>query len=82
MRDDDLVSITMFEQKDDSPVVLERISPVHFVSVSDLRKTFVAEQVSITKPKGVEEGSEIRVCVGMCYCKTAGRSFLCRIQQD
>ncbi len=68
MRDDDLVSITMFEQKDDSPVVLERISPVHFVSVSDLRKTFVAEQVSITKPKGVEEGSEIRV---VWVCATA-----------
>lgn len=61
MRDDDLVSIVVFEQKDDSPVDLAQVSPVHFVRVSDLRNAFAAEQVSITKPKGVEEGSEIRV---------------------
>lgn len=61
MRDDDLVSIVVFEQKDDSPIDLKQISPVHFVSVRDMRSAFVAEQVSITKPKGVEEGSEIRV---------------------
>ncbi len=61
MRDDDLVSIIMFEQEDGSPVDLKQISPIHFVSVSDLRNAFSAEQVSITQPKGVEEGYEIRV---------------------
>jgi hypothetical protein len=61
MRDDDFVSIVVFEQKDDSPVDLKQISPVHFTRVNDMRTTFVGEQVSITKPKGVEEGSEIRV---------------------
>lgn len=61
MRDDDFVSIVVFEQKDDSPVDLKQISPVHFVSVNDMRTAFVNEQVSITKPKGAEEGSEIRV---------------------
>jgi hypothetical protein len=61
MRDDDLVSIVVFEQDDDSPVDLKRISPIHFVSVKDMRKAFAAGQVSITQPKGVEEGSEIRV---------------------
>lgn len=70
MRDDDLVSIVVFEQDDDSPVDLKRISPIHFVSVKDMRKAFVAEQVSITQPKGVEEGSEIRV---MWTCAAANQ---------
>lgn len=61
MRDDDYVSIVVFEQNDESPVDLKRISPVHFISVKDLRDAFTAKRVSITKPKGVEEGSEIRV---------------------
>lgn len=61
MRDDDLVSIVVFEQNDDVPIDLKQVSPVHFVSVRDMRHAFSTEQVSITKPKGVEEGSEIRV---------------------
>jgi hypothetical protein len=61
MRDDDHVSIVVFEQSADSPINLKRISPVHFISVKDLRDAFTGKRVSITKPKGVEEGSEIRV---------------------
>lgn len=61
MRDDDLVSIVLFEQNDDSPINLKQGSPVHFVTVRDMRQAFSAKQVSITQPKGVEEGSEIRV---------------------
>ena len=61
MRDDDYVSIVVFEQSDKSPIDLKRISPVQFISVKDLRDAFDAKRVSITKPKGVEEGSEIRV---------------------
>jgi hypothetical protein len=61
MRDDDLVSIVVFEQNADSPIDLKQTSPVHFVSVRDMRQAFLAGQVSITQPKGVEEGSEIRV---------------------
>jgi len=70
MRDDDLVSIVVFEQNDDSPVDLQQISPIHFVSVKDMRKAFAAGQVSITQPKGVEEGSEIRV---MWTCAAANQ---------
>ena len=70
MRDDDLVSIVVFEQNDDSPVDLKQVSPVHFVSVKDMRKAFAAGQVSITQPKGVEEGSEIRV---MWTCAAANQ---------
>ena len=61
MRDDDIVSIVQFSQNDYSPIDIKRISPIHFIKVSDLRKAFDAKQVSITQPKGVEEGSEIRV---------------------
>jgi hypothetical protein len=61
MRNDDIVSIVVFQQSDNSPVDLKQVSPVHFVSVEEMRKAFTDGQVSITKPKGVEEGSEIRV---------------------
>lgn len=61
MRDDDFVSIVVCQQSAGSPVEVERISPVHFIKVSDLRDAFAQKSVSITKPKGVEEGSEIRV---------------------
>lgn len=70
MRDDDLVSIVVFEQNGDSPVDLKQVSPVHFVSVRGMRKAFAAGQVSITQPKGVEEGSEIRV---MWTCAAANQ---------
>jgi hypothetical protein len=61
MRDDDFVSIVGFEQSVGSPIDVKQISPIHFVSVKDMRNAFASEQVSITQPKGVEEGSEIRV---------------------
>jgi len=61
MRDDDYVSIVVFEQGAESPIDLKCMSPVHFISVKDLRDAFAEKRVSITKPKGVEEGSEIRV---------------------
>ena len=78
MRDDDLVSIVLFEQNDDSPVDLKQISPVHFISVKDMRKAFADGQVSITQPKGVEEGSEIRV---MWTCAVANqRSFVSAVE--
>jgi len=67
MRDNDLVSIGVFEQEDESPVDLKQVSPIHFISVRDMRLAFVGGQVSITKAKGSEEGSEIRViwvCAG------------------
>lgn len=70
MRDDDLVSIVVFDQHEDSPIDLKQISPVHFVSVREMRQAFATGQVTITKPKGVEEGSEIRV---MWTCAAANQ---------
>lgn len=61
LREEDLVSIVVFTQNDNSPIDLQQVSPVHFISVKELRNAFTAGQVAITQPKGVEEGSEIRV---------------------
>jgi hypothetical protein len=61
MRDDDFVSIVVFRQDDYSPGDLKQVSPVHFISVRDLREAFTNRQISVTRPKGAEEGSEIRV---------------------
>ena len=61
MRDDDFVSVVAFEQSNDSAVDLQQVSPIHFISVHDMRESFAAGQVSITQPKGFEEGSERRL---------------------
>jgi hypothetical protein len=61
LRDNDFVSIVSFEQKKDSLIDLIRVSPIHFISVKDLRVAYTSGYVSITQPKGVEEGSEVRV---------------------
>jgi len=61
MHDDDYVSIVVLNQTDEAPTRPERVSPVHYIAVQSLRDAFNNNQVSITKPKGVEEGSEIRV---------------------
>lgn len=61
MRPDDLVSFVMFEKADDTPVNWRMASPVHYVRVDDMRDAFKRNIIQITKPKGVEEGSEIRV---------------------
>lgn len=73
MRDDDFVSIVVFQQNNDSPVDLKQVSPVHFISVKEMRKAFTAGQVSITQPKGAEEGSEIRV---MWTCAAANQKAI------
>jgi hypothetical protein len=61
MRDDDMVSIVAFSQDEENPTKINQISPVHFVSVRDMRDSFARGQYSITIPKGFEEGSERRV---------------------
>jgi hypothetical protein len=70
MRDDDFVSIVVFQQNDDSPSDLKRVSPIHFAGVREMRTAFAGAQVSITQPKGAEEGSEIRV---IWTCKGANQ---------
>jgi len=61
MRPDDQVAVLLCDQASDSPIDWESASPIHFVKVSDMRKAVADKLIKITKPKGVEEGSEIRM---------------------
>lgn len=61
MRPDDSVAIVLCEQVGESPVDWTAASPIHFVKVADMRTAFSQGKTQITKPKGVEEGSEIRI---------------------
>lgn len=58
---DDYVVIVECEKASASIVDWRQASPVHFIRVGDLDTAFKKNRVRITKPKGVEEGSEIRV---------------------
>lgn len=69
MRSDDFVSIMRCEQKSDSPIDWTVVSPIHFIKITDMDKSFKANEVSTTKPKGVEEGSEIRVVWPCSFAK-------------
>ncbi|MDQ5921769.1 MAG: hypothetical protein QG673_1828 [Pseudomonadota bacterium] len=64
MRDDDLVTIVLLKNTG-SPIEWIQDSPLHFISIKDMRQIFQAKHVKITEPKGVEEGSEIR-CIWQC----------------
>lgn len=61
LHDDDYAVVVLCEAASDSVVDWRPASPVHFIRVAELRSAFKRKAVSITKPKGVEEGSEIRV---------------------
>jgi len=61
MRADDFVVIVLCEQASDVIVDWTSASPIHFIRVDDMRGAFSRGLVKITEPKGVEEGSEIRV---------------------
>ena len=61
LADHDYVVIVVCKQASESIVDWQPVSPIHFVRVEDMRLAFAADKVKITRPKGVEEGSEIRV---------------------
>jgi hypothetical protein len=61
LRDDDYVSIVVIEQSGINPTDIKQMSPIHFINVRELREAFSGKKVAITKPKGTQEGSEIRV---------------------
>jgi HEAT repeat protein len=61
MRPDDQVAILLCAQGSSSPVDWKPASPIHFIKVSDMREAVKNNLVKTTKPKGVEEGSEIRM---------------------
>lgn len=61
MRADDRVAVVLCKQSDDSPINWEIASPIHFIKISDMRDAVAKRHIQISKPKGVEEGSEIRM---------------------
>lgn len=61
MRADDFVVVVLCGQASDAIIDWRAASPIHFIRVDDMRDAFARHLVGITKPKGVEEGSEIRV---------------------
>lgn len=67
MRSDDRVAIVLCKQTDDSPIKWEIASPMHFIKISDMRDAVSNRQIQISKPKGVEEGSEIRMIWPCAY---------------
>jgi hypothetical protein len=71
MRDDDYVSIVVFYQSESTPLDISQISPVHFICVKDLKEAFNTGQRTISRPKGVEEGSEVRIIWNSAYAKSS-----------
>ena len=61
MRPDDFVVVVLCQQASDVIVDWQTSSPIHFIRVDDMRTAFAHGAVKITEPKGIEEGSEIRV---------------------
>jgi hypothetical protein len=61
MHSEDFVVVVLCEQASDDIVDWRPASPIHFIRVGDMRNAFLQGNVKITEPKGVEEGSEIRV---------------------
>jgi len=67
LRPDDHVAVLVCEQVEGSLVDWNVCSPIHFIAVSDMRDAVKKKRVDTTEPKGVEEGSEIRMiwpCTG------------------
>jgi HEAT repeat protein len=61
MRADDFVVVVLCEQASESIVDWQPASPLHFIRVDAMRAAYNRGAVKVTAPKGVEEGSEIRV---------------------
>ena len=80
MRDDDMVTIVTFEQNEIDPINVKQVSPIHFVTVKDMRDAFKKKQIVISKPKGFEEGSEIRVIWPSAFANC--KSQIVNISQD
>lgn len=61
LRDEDYVSMVVFRQDNENAKDIEQVSPVHFISVKDMRYAFVHNLTTTPGKKGYEEASEIRV---------------------
>jgi hypothetical protein len=57
----------------DSPTAAEADSLVQYIAVRELREAYDAGDITVTKPKGAEEGSEVQVHWAAAVMKTPGR---------
>lgn len=67
MRSDDRIAVVLCKQRGNSPIDWEVVSPIHFIKTADMREAVAKRHIQISKPKGVEEGSEIRMIWPSAY---------------
>ncbi len=61
MKDNDFVAFVVCKKFGDEPIDWEADNLVQFVSIRDLRKAERGRQVELVKPKGAQEGFEVRI---------------------
>lgn len=71
--DDDLVAVVRCERSGDGPVDWVGKSPVQYLLVRDLREAWQGGKVVTHKPKGAQEGFEIRVTWPAAVATVDGR---------
>jgi hypothetical protein len=69
LKDNDFIALIVCKKGNLSQVDWSPNSPVQFISVKQLRDSFKRNEVKIEKPKGSQEGSEIRVTWFSCVAK-------------
>lgn len=61
LADHDIVALSLCSKSGERPIDWQASELVQFTSVGDLRKAFDEKRVMLTKPKGAQEGFELRV---------------------
>lgn len=61
LADRDVVALALCSKSGERPIDWQANDLIQFTTVSELRKAFVEKRVVLTKPKGAQEGFELRV---------------------
>ncbi|GAA0529958.1 HEAT repeat domain-containing protein [Chitinophaga japonensis] len=69
LKDEDFVALIGCKKGERSPIDWQPIGPVQFISVKELRDSYKRGEVVTEKPKGAQEGSEVRVTWPSCIAK-------------
>jgi hypothetical protein len=83
LADGDVVALSLCAKSGDRPIDWQANDLVQFTSVGDLRRAFNEKRVLLTKPKGAEEGFELRVAWPCAVASSDGlvsKISPCRIQ--
>jgi len=73
LRDEDLVGIVLCSRTGEEPTSWNALEMVHYMTVRDLRSAFAKGMVTKEKPKGAEEGFELRVTWPSSIATRGGR---------